>query len=534
VSRSRLKELAPDAVLAVVLFVMARTVQQSGHGWGDDFALYINQARGLLEGTAAEVVANNRFSMDNSAFPAFTPIAYPWGTSLLLLPIVIVFGINYSMLKLVPTLAFVASVFLYRRIADRRFGRFAVVAVTLTVAFNPWYIWATDAVLSDLPFMATVFAALVAIDRAVERGTLLAGRHPDALVAGALIAAAFHIRREGLGLLLAVAAAQFALWRYRQRTDLPSEPHDGPTGWSAMAGPWLSFAVVGGVGHLLFPAPIRGNVDVAGDPGLSQVEPNLIWYRESFAELVGLKRIGDEPVQAFGVHWLGTTLLWTLLLAAIAAAIWAIGRAVAGRGSIDVSIVGAVVGMGLIVMMTPYHYQRYLMTLAPLVLLLAVRGIAQLIGLVRSWDRGGWAPQLAVSLVLLAPLALHIDVTTNSLRFHSAVDYVHRGPEDRPTQELWNAVRRYTDGRDVVVFFQARSMTFYTRRLSIVGNNEQMMVERGDWYAMERDSDYLQTPLTDERAAELGFVRVWQNDRYVLWDIPPPPPPVAVDPLPGS
>jgi hypothetical protein len=48
-----------------------------------------------------------------------------------------------------------------------------------------------------------------------------------------------------------------------------------------------------------------------------------------------------------------------------------------------------------------------------------------------------------------------------------------------------------------------------------------MMLERGDWYAMVRNSDYLQTRLDDPAlAAELGFVPVWENERYVLFRIP--------------
>ena len=106
------------------------------------------------------------------------------------------------------------------------------------------------------------------------------------------------------------------------------------------------------------------------------------------------------------------------------------------------------------------------------------------------------------------------------MRYHYDYDYLHWGPEDPSVQEMFDAVVRLTDGRDVIVFFQARAMSLYTRRAAIQGNSESMMVERGDWYAMEKGSDYIQTPLTDERAAELGFVKVWENGRFVLWRIP--------------
>lgn len=534
-------ELAPRVILAVLLVAVARTVQQGGHGWGDDFALYVNQARGLLEGTAGQVVADNRFAMDNSAFPAFTPIAYPWGTSLLLLPFVAVWGLDWSMLKWVPTLAFVASALCFQRLAERRFGWLAAGALTMLVALNPWYVWATDAVLSDLVFMALVFGTLVVLDRGMERGSLTIARHPDALWAGVLIAGAFHVRREGVGLLVALAAAQVVALRTgrddRDVRDVRDDRDGGdervetrsPTAtaswWRRLGAPWAAFAVVGGLVHLWFPAPVRGNVDVAGEPGRSQIVPNLQWYREPFAELAGLKRIGNEPVQALGWGALGDVLVWVLLAAAVVAGVAAIVAVIRRRAAPDLPVVGAVLGMGLIVMMTPYHYQRYLYTLVPLVVLLAARGLT-VFAQRRSGDvRSSLAAQAVVVVVLLPSMLYAVDQTGNSLRYHAGASYVHRGPEDAPTQELFDAVRRFTDGRDVVVFFQPRAMNLYTRRLSIVGNDERMMVERGDWYAMERGSDYLQTPLTDDRAASLGFAKAWENERYVLWDIPPRPRP---------
>jgi hypothetical protein len=129
-------------------------------------------------------------------------------------------------------------------------------------------------------------------------------------------------------------------------------------------------------------------------------------------------------------------------------------------------------------------------------------------------------PQV-VALALLAPMVIGIVADTRrDVRYHHEYEYLHWGPADPVVQDLFDAVVRYTDGRDVVVFFQARAMSLYTRRRAIQGNSETMMLERGDWYAMERDSDYIQTPLTDARAAELGFVKVWENQRFVLWRIP--------------
>ena len=91
-------------------------------------------------------------------------------------------------------------------------------------------------------------------------------------------------------------------------------------------------------------------------------------------------------------------------------------------------------------------------------------------------------------------------------------------------------MQQYTDARDVVVFFQARTMNLYTRRRSIQGNSESMMLQRGNWFLMAKEGDYIQTNVSDARAAVLGFVKMWENDKFILWRIPPRYPPLPAGP----
>jgi hypothetical protein len=185
----------------------------------------------------------------------------------------------------------------------------------------------------------------------------------------------------------------------------------------------------------------------------------------------------------------------------------------------------------LAVLVQPFREGRYLLTIFPLLVYFSFRGARSVLAvLLRSVRSVRWVRivQAALPALVIAPLLVAITTDTRrTLDYHREYEYVNWGPESPETAEVFDAVRRLTGAQDVVVFFQARTMTLYTRRLAIQGNSVSMMVERGDWYAMARDSDYIQTPLTDEQAAELGFVKVWENSSYVLWRIPdrPPPPP---------
>lgn len=502
--RRLLRGRLPVILLGLAAAWMARSMHESGHGWGDDFALYINQARGLADGSLWGVVADNRFGLNNSAWDYYSPLAYPWLFPLLLMPIIAVVGVDLELLKWVPTLAFVTMVLSTLVLSRRRLDPTTTTIVVVLVALNPWYLGATDAILSDLVFVAVVLVSLVLLDRAVEQRRVFSPGLGPMIGAAVMIAAAFHIRREALGLGLALAVVQLMAFRSQEQ----------PVARRQLLAPWA--VLIGAVGgfHLLLPAPLLATEAPGG--GLSQIPHHLAWYREPLAELIGLKDIGDNPVSALGSSTIGHLLFWAIIgLAAIGAGA-AVASVIARRHTVAPHLVAALLGIGTIVMVAPYQYQRYIYTVAVLTPIVAASGLRTI---VRVRSRFTLVPVLSL-LILGVPAAQHVTNTVRTLDYHRSYEYTHWGPTHPDVVELFDAVERLTDERDVVVFFQARSMNLFTGRLSIQGNNEQMMVERGDWYAQERDSDYIQTPLTTERAAELGFEAVWSNNRFILWRIP--------------
>lgn len=499
-------------VLALVL--LARSVQQDGHGWGDDFALYINQARGLADGTADAVIADNRFALDNSAY-RFGPIAYPWGFPALLAPIIALVGIDYAALKLVGTLAFALGTVLYLVLLEPRVNRLEALVATATVGLNTWYLGRTDQVLSDLPFWCVLLGCLVLLDRLVRARALLdAERTAHLVVLGAVTAFAFQVRREGAVLVAAVVAAQLLALATRLRRERSLGDRGDLA--RALATPHVTFLVVTALWQFVRPAPIH-DTGSFGDPGLGNVRFNLEWYRDVLAEHLGLKAIGDQPVELFGHGTLGTIVLATVVIAAVVGLVAALVR----DPQRDLHVVVTALGVTAIVLVQPFREGRYLTSIVPFVVYFAIRGLRSASAVVLpARSAAGFVRSIFPALVMALVLVGIVRDTTNAVDYHRTYSYTHWGPEDPRTLELFAAVRQITDNRDVVVFNQARTMNLYTTRRSIQGNSIDMMLRRGDWYAMTKGTDYIQTLLDDEQAADLGFVKVWENERFVLWDIP--------------
>ena len=131
-SAGRSPARSPSASSSPSAAAVAIALHRNGHTQGDDFALYLRQARSLFDGDVAQVVADNRFTVINSG-GAFSPIAYPWGWPLLLSPFVHLWGFDYDRLKLLEVAAFCVWLVLVHGIVRRRAGRLLALAVTAVV-----------------------------------------------------------------------------------------------------------------------------------------------------------------------------------------------------------------------------------------------------------------------------------------------------------------------------------------------------------------------------------------------------------------
>jgi hypothetical protein len=511
------------AAICVAIFVLCRSMQEQGHGWGDDFALYIDQARGLTDGSVGDVVSLTRYALDNSAYSTFSAYVYPWVFPMLLAPIVALKGIDYSALKLVGTLSFVIGLFFLQRIARHRTGTVGALVIMLVVGINNLYIGYTDAVLSDLTFFMFVMIGIWWLDRVTDRGRIFADSLQPLIGLGLLACVAFETRKEGVALLFGVFVAQAVRWREARALAARAA-----TRWKRVAitfaAPYLAFGAGAVLFQVILPNQPYDSYQRAGGSGLHTMKFNLKWYRLPLAEAIGLKDVGAHPLKMLGSTSLANTVFWLFIALALLGIVW---RTVL-RPRVDAHITGVLAGLVIVILSPPFREGRYLLSVLPFLLYFAWQG-ADAVQRFATAGRGRWPPVLGSAALAVLLICVGTD-TWGSYKYHRDYSYIEWGPADPSVQQAFTAVQQYTDARDVVVFFQARTMNLYTRRLSIQGNSESMMLQRGNWFLMARDSDYMQTDLTDARAAVLGFVKVWENEKFVLWRIPPRYPPLPAGP----
>lgn len=151
----------------LVAFVLGLCSMDSGHEWGDDFALYLNQASCWIHGGMEQLAIDNGKNMADSDF-VMGPDLYPQGFPMMIsLPMRWMDFLGFKGLKIFNFSIFLACVFLIWEWVVSFFGekKFWALLVLLLVIWHPKFIEAADRLTSDLWFTSLILLFLHFLNR---------------------------------------------------------------------------------------------------------------------------------------------------------------------------------------------------------------------------------------------------------------------------------------------------------------------------------------------------------------------------------
>jgi hypothetical protein len=501
------------ALLALVVGALAALMyatRRDGHWWGDDWALYLRQAEGLLHGHPNRVLTENEFTVTMSNGPEFSPPLYPWGYPIILTPFVAVLGADVDRLMVVGVLCACVFACCWFRLARRRIGYgpalVGMVAVTITPLLLSW----AELIQSEWPFLAAVGVALVVID-ATAAGDRLIGpntRTRRLVLIGVLAASAFSVRREGLAMLAGIGGAQLAALI---RHGLPiTQPRRH---WYRLAGrlavPYVAFIAAAGTLQVMLPSTVVPKYEGTSIANVWRFNDRLA---RNLARVTGLQRPWDRDPMVLGSTRLGVLALSVLLLLAfVGAAVAVVRRSERLR---DLHLVTYALAAYLIGGSFRSPIDRYVGTVGPILTLLAAT-------VVFAGARRYWRP-LVASIVVSVPLAAIIagnlanaHVRVEAADRMKAVDAVEWGPTHPQAIEMFAAVERFTAENEVVAAPKARAMVFETGRPSIQVDDYRPLPTEVDiaLIVAERDTRLAYDLALDSARYEL----VWSNLRFELF-----------------
>jgi hypothetical protein len=498
--------LAEPIALSLVVGAMAAVMfatHRTGHWWGDDWALYLRQADGLVSGHPSRVLTENEFAVTMSRGPAFSPPLYPWGFPLVLAPFVAVWGTDIDRLAIVSVLSACAFACAWHLLARRRIGVTPAMVGTVAITISPLLLGWTELIQSEWTFMAVATSALVVLDRVVAEERLIGPlvRWRALVGLGLWTAAAFSVRREGLGLVAAVGAAQLAAlvdaWRRERR--LPIDRRI--------------------VGHLLTPHAVAfGAVWLLQAVLPTTVIPRYtgtslwnVWrfrgeHVDHLLEIVGLKRPWEADPTVFGNAVIGWVAAGLFLGLAVPGLVWALFR------HRDLHLTAYAVTAFVIGASFRVPVNRYLCTVAPILLLLGLAFAARMARISRRpWLAVAVTTAAAAAIVAgnLANAHLRIDRASDA----AATDAVEWGPTHPDALAMFAEVRARTDADDVVAGPKARAMTFATGLLAVQIDEHRAVPDIDLALLITEPGTALHRRLLDDPAYE----RVWSNTRFTIF-----------------
>jgi hypothetical protein len=182
------------ALLVALLGVFYLATLRRGHPWGDDFAMYILQARNYASGAWSAPTGY----IYNPHLPKIGPPSYPPVFPLMLAPLYRTWGLSLTPMKVEVVLFFLAALYLVFEFTGRQAPFPYAAGIVVVLGFSPYFWDIKESILSDLPFLFFSMLALCAISACDRRAWQSTAR---ACVAAVCVYLGFATRTAGVVLI---------------------------------------------------------------------------------------------------------------------------------------------------------------------------------------------------------------------------------------------------------------------------------------------------------------------------------------------
>ena len=201
------------AVIAVFLALIAAwylATLRPGAPWGDDWAMYVLQARNIAEGHWFGPTGY----IYNPHVPKIGPPSYPPLFPVLLAPLYSVWKLNLTPMKVEVILLFLAALYLIFEYTARQVPFPFAAGIVAAIGLSPSFWDMKEAVNSDVPFLFFAMLALCVIAACERRQWKSTGL---AVSAAVCVYLAFATRTIGVALLAPLAIAAMPRWAVFRR-----------------------------------------------------------------------------------------------------------------------------------------------------------------------------------------------------------------------------------------------------------------------------------------------------------------------------
>ena len=468
---------------------------RKGHDWADDSALYIAQARSLVEGTTVQLLAQNSYAMSHSTFP-IGPDLTPWGLPIILSPIYALFGLNFLLMKLAGIVFFELSlVVLFYLFLGKLDNILALFSIGF-FAFHPFVLLLNDYVNSDIPYLFFSFLSILLIESIIIRNKLSDHRFFGQSLIGFFIFTSYSIRSIGIVLLPLLFITQIvSTIRIHPKNFLKYLIYD-----KLFFLPYLTFTLFEFLMYLLLPYAFSTQVSMISSPNLSSIMALIKNYINVTSEFFG----SYYPVIIYGTAVPFVTLgLYKTFRKSYLYALYPL--------------------LTLTVLVSVPFSQgiRYLLPVFPFFVYFLCVGL-QNSPLHLSLTSKYFIFRLKLSYIYMAIIiCLVVLSSVQDVYVNLKNKRVTEGPFTAKSQEMLHFLLDHTSKNDIIIFFKPRFITLLTRRQSImISDFGQMMRSDGNYVVLYKPpGSYNQISPAGKDYSEMTerYPKVFENGDFTIF-----------------
>ncbi len=467
------------------LSVLSFFLLEKGHNWGDDFALYINQARSLTHGTVYDLQEKNTYSINHSSFHTFSPTLAPWGWPIILSPFVYFFGLNISVFKLLNCVLFLCFLIVFFKLIRKEFNLQLSLLTIVFLGTNIKYLKHLNNILTETPFLLLSTTTLLFIQNYNYKDF----RVKMSLLLGLLIFISFYVRSEGFMLIIALFFWQLkSLLKQKFRID-------------------TSFII-----YLLLPVFSAISWYVL----FSFLLPNGFLTHFNDSSLISYsKLLGSAEYYLAALNNMSTNN-FNIFLFSFLIVLFVVGLIKNFYQDIHISMY--LLSLIVVYLIWPFNEFRYLFVFYPIIVYFIVVGCKYLL---TFYEKGSFRVYYLLFALLIALNVIRIKKDFTGLD-HRIENY---GPEKGTSVKMFDFIRKNSSKNDVIVFFRPRAMTLYTDRRSImIFDDWKNVLKKGNYIVLYKAREkYFQFSPKDNFIAsnsfKKNFILKYENTDFAIYRI---------------
>jgi hypothetical protein len=470
---------------------------RKGHSWADDSALYIAQSKSIVEGTTAELLAQNIYAMSHSTFPIGPDLA-PWGLPIILSPIYALFGLNFLLMKLAGIMFFELSLVVLFHLFIGRVDNILTLSGIGFFAFHPLILLLNDHILSDVPYLFFSLVSILLIDRFIVRNKLPNFRSFRLILIGFFIFVTYSIRFIGVVLLVLLFTVQIvSTIRLHHKNFLKSLIFD-----LSFFLPYLTFAVLEFLMYLSLPYAFSTQASMLRSPNIDLTITLIKNYMNVTSEFFG---------QYYPLIIYITTIPFVLS-----------GLYKSFKENYVYAIY-TILTLTVLVSIPFYQGIRYLIPIFPFFIYYLCSGLQNSplqFPLISRYLTG----RIKLSYIYMAVITCMVcSYSIRNVYANLKNEHVVEGIFSEKSQEMLNFLSNNTNKNDIIVFFKPRFITLLTERQSImISDFAQILLSDGNYVVLYKPAgNYNQIAPAGKDYSQMHerFPIVFENEDFTIFHL---------------